>query len=292
MGAQVLAASTPAALPVPAASPAIIAGCEPGIHQASALPVTELALLYVHGFSACPMEIEPVFSEAAEALRANTLKVLLPGHGIAGGEGLRGVSAEDWRASLASGVETLGRLGKKRAVIATSTGASLALDHLAARPDPTEIDALVLISPNFGLPRWDAELLLLPWGLGELIARFAVGEYRTWTARNADQARYWTTKYPSGALVEMMKTVRRAREAPLEKLRVPTLVLYCENDDVLDVSALKKNVARIGAATGFPAKLVLGPCDEDPHVLAGRILAPRSSARVRDAIVDFLRPFD
>lgn len=270
-----------------AAQPAIIAGCEPGIHQVKESPLTPLALMYAHGFSACPMELEPVFSEAGDRLQANTLKILLAGHGIPGSEGLRGVKMEDWRHGFASGIDALGRLGKKRAIVATSTGASLALDHVSAHPESA--DALVLISPKFGVPRWDAELLLLPWGLAELIVHFVVGEYREWQPRGEEHARYWTTKYPNLALIEMMKTVKLARDAPLEKLQVPTLVIYCENDYVLDVGAMKKHVARIGAATGKLARMVQAPCDEDTHVLAGRILSPRSSDKVRDTIVEFLK---
>ncbi len=261
----------------------VVPGCEPGVHQASANASTPLALLYAHGFSACPMEIEPVFSQIGADLGANTLKILFSGHGIRGSEGLRGVHAEDWREGFASGLDALSRLGKKRVVIATSTGASIALENLSTNPGGA--DALVLISPNFGVKHWEAELLLLPWGLAEIIVHFVLGDYREWTARNEEHARYWTTKYPTPALIEMMKTVRLVRNAPLENIKIPTLVLYCENDYVLDIASMKKHVNRIGA----PARMIQAPCDEDTHVLAGGVLAPRSSEKIRSTIVEFLQ---
>ena len=56
---------------------------------------TALSLVYVHGFSSCPMDIHPTLDGAAEALGANLLQIRLRGHGLSG-KGLDKANANEW----------------------------------------------------------------------------------------------------------------------------------------------------------------------------------------------------
>jgi esterase/lipase len=242
---------------------------------------TELALVYLHGFSACPMETSPLVEQLGRDLHANVYLPRLRGHGQDGaalGEATAQVWLEDTEQALAIGAA----LGRRVIVVGTSTGGTLALWFAAHRPE--SMFALVLLSPNLGPKDKAAELLLLPWA-GQILPPL-LGE-RSWVPKSEQQGRYWTTQYPSKALLPMMALVAATRDAPLHKVRVPVLTLYNPADDVIDASEVVHSLGRIPAGT-LTMKAITPLGDEDAHVLAGGILSPRGTARVAQEIRQFL----
>jgi pimeloyl-ACP methyl ester carboxylesterase len=242
---------------------------------------TELALVYLHGFSACPMETSPLVEQLGRELHANVYLPRLRGHGQDGaalGEATAQAWLEDTEQALAVGAS----LGRRVVVIGTSTGGTLALWFAAHRPD--SMHALVLLSPNLGPKDHAAELLLLPWA-GQVLPRL-LGE-RSWVPKSEQQGRYWTTRYPSKALLPMMALVEATRRAPLHKIRVPVLALYNPADDVVDAQQIEGSLKAI--PSGMVTMRPLAPLgDEDAHVLAGGILSPRGTARIAQEIRTFL----
>jgi pimeloyl-ACP methyl ester carboxylesterase len=237
----------------------------------------------VHGFSATRQEIAPVPERVAAALGANLFETRLAGHGRER-DGLVDVRAEEW---LDDGRELLGvgrALGERLTLIGTSTGATLAL-ALASHPDFRVVDSLVLISPNFGPAPPGAGIMTGPFG--PQLTRTLVGPYNEWPAANDLQARYWTTRYPSAALVEMMRLVQLARRQLPQAQVNSALLVYSPGDDVVSVPRL------LAAFDALPAarKEVLridAPRSLSRHVLAGDILAPAETPWVARAITDFL----
>jgi len=263
----------------------LIAGTEKRIvwHGEPGRP-SDYAVVYLHGFSASRQEIAPVPSMVAEALDANLFETRLSGHGLSQGA-LVEVRAEDW---LTDGAEALAigrRLGERLVVIGTSTGATLVL-ALAGRDDFEAIDTLVMLSPNHG-PH-DPASVWLTRPLGPLIARALVGEYREWQPANDAQALYWTTRYPTAALVEMMRLVDRAN-AMTAVAQVPkALLLYSPEDRVVSVDKLLAAFDTLPAASKAAHAM---PADSDPgrHVLGGDVLSPASNAELTERIVNFVR---
>lgn len=244
---------------------------------------TPLSIIYLHGYSATRQEVDPLCDELAESLGANVFYTRLTGHGRlprAMGE----VRGSDWLRDAREALE-IGRLiGERVIVIGTSTGGTLAV-WLAQRNDASAIAAQVLISPNFGPHSRSGELLAGPWG-AQLLQQLVGDEYR-WTPHNDEQAKYWTWKYPSQALLPMMAIVREVRDSPIEKIRQPTLVIYSPNDRVVSAEEILEAHERLGA-TIKPIIAVETSGDPSNHVLAGRILAPEDTPRVRDWILNFL----
>ena len=83
----------------------IVPGTEKAINWAATPGErTELAVIYIHGFSASRREISPVPEAIAAALEANYFGTRLAGHGRSGGavpgEALGDVSVEDWTLDL------------------------------------------------------------------------------------------------------------------------------------------------------------------------------------------------
>lgn len=244
---------------------------------------TSLSIIYLHGYTATRQEVDPLCDELAEALGANVFYTRLTGHGrppLAMGE----VRGSDWLRDAREALE-IGRLiGERVIVVGTSTGGTLAL-WLAQRKEASAVAAQVLISPNFGPRSRSGELLAGPWG-AQLLQQLVGDEYR-WTPHNDEQAKYWTWKYPSRALLPMMAIVREVRDSPIESIRQPTLVIYSPNDRVVSAEEILEAHKRLGASIK-PIIAVDRSGDPSNHVLAGRILAPNDTSRVRDWILKFI----
>lgn len=263
----------------------IIPGTEKHIRWAHAdRRRTPLSVIYLHGYTATRQEVDPLCDELGEALGANVFYTRLAGHGRnprAMGE----VSGNDWLRDAREALEVGRVLGERVIVVGTSTGGTLAL-WLAERQESSPIVSLVLISPNLGPRARSSELLIGPWG-AELLKLLQGEEYR-WTPHNAEQAKYWTWQYPSRALLPMMALVRVVRESPIENIRTPTLVIYSPNDRVVNTQEILKAHARLGS-TVKPLIAVENSGDPSNHVLAGRILSPNETPRLREQILEFVR---
>lgn len=244
---------------------------------------TPLALVYLHGFSASRPEVAPLCDDVARALGANLYYARLRGHGRPGAA-LGEVTVAQWLADALEALDIADRLGERVVLIGTSTGGTLAT-WLAARPEARgRIEAMVLISPNFGPRDGRSRALTWPWGLQ--LAEASLGAERSWEPANPQMARYWTTRYPVRALLPMMALVELVEDLPPEAVDVRTLVIYSPHDTVLDTAP----IAAWAAASDRRTALVVDDAIEHAnHVLAGDILAPSRTARLAAAIVDFVR---
>jgi len=273
------------------ASEAQVGGVKPGAEKTIiwADPVnksrTPVSIVYLHGFSATRQETRPLCDTLAARLGANLFYTRLSGHGR-DGDAMSDATVNDW---LNDGVEALEigrRIGKKVIVVGTSTGGTLAT-WLAGWHGAKDLLALVMLSPNFG-PR-DPNARVLSWPWGGLIARAIVGPYYSWEPVNAQQARYWNTRYPTHALVTMMGLVELVKTVRLEAIKTPLMVIYSENDRVISADELKLHYERFGS----PVKHILSVDQTghpSNHVLAGDILSPETTLPLADSIMAFLHP--
>lgn len=250
---------------------------------------TPWSVVYLHGFSATRQETAPVAELVAQKLDANLFETRLKGHGLPG-DSLGGVTAQDWLTDAVEAMEIARRLGDSVLVIGTSTGGTLGVWLATLPPEQRKgLSVLALISPNFGPKDNKAALLTLPWAK-VILPRFI--PQREWTARNDEQRRFWTMKYPSTALFPMQALVEDVRGRSLEGYNVPTLVFYHEGDNVVDAERTKRWLGALAMETLAPVEQVqVVPTEgEDGHVIAGRIVAPSQTNMVRDRIVEFVRP--
>ncbi|HET9948132.1 MAG TPA: alpha/beta fold hydrolase [Longimicrobiales bacterium] len=246
---------------------------------------TPLALAYLHGFSADRHEVEPLVSGLAAELGANAYFARLSGHG-ATPEALGRATAEDWLDDVAEAVAVGGRIGERVVLVGTSTGGTLALWAAGREEAAGRVAALVLISPNLGVADPAARLLLWPWG--GLLARLAEGPERCFEPVSAQQARHWTTCYPTSALLPMMALVDLVRGAPPGSVRVPVLVFRSPDDRVVDAMSSARALERLVAGR-LEVVEIADAGDPQAHVLAGDILSPGTTERVQAEIASFLR---
>jgi esterase/lipase len=262
----------------------ITPGAEKNIHWAHPdKRQTDLAIIYLHGFSATRQETAPLSEHLGDILGANVFQTRLHGHGRSG-LAMAEASAGDWLSDAREALVIGQRLGRKVLVIGTSTGATLAT-WLAVQQADAPVLAYVLISPNFSPKAPAATILTWPWV--EYWAPLLLGSEHRWQPHNDAQARYWSHRYPSAALLPMMALVKHVRSLPLEHIQQPLMVIYAKEDQVVSAPAIEAAFARFGS----PHKRLLALQDsQDPshHVLAGNILSPQDTPRVQAAILDFI----
>ena len=244
---------------------------------------TDWSVVYLHGFSGTRQEAAPLPERIAAELGANLYEPRLSGHGR-GADPLGEATTDDWLHDAAEALLVGWRLGTRVLVLGVSTGGTLGT-WLAASGRLGLEDALVLLSPNYKLPDHRAPMLLWPWG--NLIVRAVEGEYRQWEPHNEDHDRYWTTRYPSVALVQLQALLQIVEEQDWAAIETPTLVLYGPDDDIIDPSRTEERFPEIGAQAKALVPLTEGE-DPDRHVLAGDILSPSGTAEALVAVRAFL----
>jgi len=248
--------------------------------------VTDVAVVYLHGFSADRHEIDPVPEEVARALGANVFFTRLTGHGR-DGPAMAEATADDWLQDTEEAMAVGRRIGRRVVLIGTSTGGTLATWAAAQGGWRDDLLAVILVSPNFGVRDPRARMLLWPWG--GLLARLVVGGERCFTPANPAQARHWTTCYPTRALLPMMALVAYVRRLDPRRIEAPLLLLYSHDDDVVDPVRTERLFARLGSSRKR-MEAVEGSPEGDHHVLAGDILSPGYTTQVLGLVLDFLAP--
>lgn len=245
---------------------------------------TPLAIVYVHGFSASSGEVRPLPDFVANALGANLFYTRLTGHGQDGPAMATG-SVSAWAADYAEAI-AIGRLiGERVVVMATSTGGSLAVAEALNTPVSDGIAAYVMISPNFGVQAAGSFLLTMPWG--KQLAELIVGKERSFEPRNDRQAQFWTTRYPTVAVLPMAKLVELANAVDASRIKIPALFVISDSDKVVRPELTRQVEARWGG----PHRLIAVANAEDPdqHVIAGDTLSPSVTQDLSTEIIDWLK---
>ncbi|PHP68024.1 alpha/beta hydrolase [Zhengella mangrovi] len=248
---------------------------------------TPLAIVYVHGYSATLQETRPLPDIVARELGANLFFTRLTGHGQ-NGEALARATVNDWLNDMAEALAVGKAIGEKVVVIATSTGGSLAT-WAAGQPDlAREMNALVLISPNYRLKAAGSFLLDQPWG--QQLADLIVGPERSFEPANAEHAKYWTTRYPTRALMPMAAAVRLADGVFPETVKTPALFLYAPGDPVVDEAVTAQKAAKWGGPHAVVE--VADSPNASQHVIAGDILSPERTEGLAEKTVAWIRSLD
>ncbi|OSP54255.1 carboxylesterase [Pseudoruegeria sp. SK021] len=247
---------------------------------------TPLSLVYLHGFSASSEEIRPVPDEVAEQLGANLYFARLTGHG-ADGAAMAAVSVNAWANDVAEAVAIGRELGERVILMGTSTGATLAV---LAASDPemaADLEALVLLSPNFRAAGLGGRVI--EWPYARIWGPMVVGAERAFEPRNEAHGTYWTTQYPTTSLATLGALQHYVRGLDLAEMTVPALFLVSTSDQVVDSRAARRAAAAWGARSVL-TPVVMAP-EDDPagHVLAGDALSPGKTARVVAGIVAWIR---
>lgn len=243
--------------------------------------VTELSIIYIHGYSATRQEVSPLIENIAKQFQCNVFFTRLTGHGN-GSQAMADVTLEKLLLDTVEAFHIGQRIGKRVIVIGNSTGATLST-WLALQACKS-MHSLVLLSPNYGLRRKMSEWLTVPV-VNKVMSRF-YGTYQ-FEPSNDLHGLYWTTSYPFSALIPMMQAVKMVRRCRLQNITVPILTMYAEEDDLLNVKAIKETFAKFGSLHKELLRIE-GTQGKSHHILAGDIQSPVTNIIVEQSILRFL----
>jgi alpha-beta hydrolase superfamily lysophospholipase len=263
---------------------------------------TELAVVYIHGFSATKAEIRPVPDIVARELGANLHYARLTGHGRTS-DAMGEVTVGAWFDDVAEALAVGRRIGGRLLVIAASTGGTMAA-LAALDPELSRgVAAIALVSPNFGVQSAGSGLLTLPFAqsLVPLVVEATGGTaatppggdpakiYLGGQASSPAQARAWTTIYPLEAVYPMAAVVKAAAASDFSGVAIPALFMFSPSDKVVDAAATRAVAAGWGGPVEI-AEVTPGPGDDpNAHVIAGDIRSPSMTRPAAERIVSWAR---
>eukprot|EP00967_Tisochrysis_lutea_P141461 scaffold259911_cov34-Tisochrysis_lutea.AAC.2 len=261
---------------------------------------TEVAVVFVHGWSTSPEEIDPVDREIAQRLGANLLRIRLSAHGLApaerGGRALRDMATRDTLLSDAAVAFALGQLlGKRVILIGCSTGGTLAVWIAAQRWARGSLSAVVLISPGFALSiagpaytllKWP--VLLMPYFASRALVHAIAGPEHHVPYVSEEQRRIVTMTYPSEAVVnlcELYTTVEVGVDVrAIGRAGLPMLVFANPSDPVVSYEAMRSTLAPAANCVEFEEITN----SEEPHIITGRMYSPSTITYFIDRTMEWL----
>lgn len=248
---------------------------------------TAVALLYLHGYTACKVEGQPVYQDFAKRYGTNYFAARLSEQGINSTEPMKNYTAEKLWESAKQALAIAKKLGQKIIIMSTSTGGTLALKLAAEFPE--DVFALVNLSPNIRPKATGASLLNNPWGkqIGQLIFN---GNYRVLQNKDKDYKLFWYDKYHINSLIEMQNLVETTMQpTTFKRVHCPSLTLYYfknknKQDNVVDVDRITW-MHQLLATPATQKKLVALPNAQTHVIGCGKY--SKSIAEVEAAIFSF-----
>jgi len=250
---------------------------------------TPLSIVFLHGYQATPHDYDGVVDALGHALHANIYFARLSGYGVTT-EAVADVTLSDWLNDAWEAMDIGRQIGDRVIVVGSSMGGDLAL-WLGSR-HPPDLEGLVLLSCAVWAKDPRAGMLLWPWPLPQLITRLVVGKYNILSydavrypgGDPALYARYYPARYRSESTIKLLRVMQLTRTLQLESIATPSVWLYSERDEAVDIATLKGCYQRVGSD---PKRLVSVP-DAPGHMLAGDVFSPSTSSEVVADIMAFL----
>ncbi len=214
----------------------------------------KIVFMYVHGFSASPMEGDPLHREVAKKFGANLLLARVAGHGVPDSDSTYAtVTADDYYQSVENYYAIAKKLGDEVVVLGTSFGGAMSLVLAANHP---EIKALMLYGPCIAIKDPNATLLDNPWGL-QMAHLITGSDYRDIPVMAPGHAENWSLHYRLEGVVAVQNLLTHAMTKEVfEKVKIPVFMGYYykdeeHQDNVVSVDAMKEMYAALGTPTAL-----------------------------------------
>lgn len=248
---------------------------------------TKFSIVYIHGFGASQMEGDPVHRQLADSLGCNLYLARLKGHGLDDDYAMQGLTAEALIQSAQEAVAIGKSLGDTVIIVATSTGATLALALASQMP---EIKALVLYSPFVRLTVDRFGPFYKPWG--KQFGKLVMGEVNKIERPSGGQKEYWSGQYHIDGYTALSNLQRSSMKSEIfAEVKQPVFMAYYykneqEQDDVVSVAGMLE----MFDALGTPAHLKIKQAfpETGNHVIASSLRSADWEG-VRDASLEFLK---
>ncbi|MEL7531925.1 MAG: alpha/beta hydrolase [Bacteroidota bacterium] len=217
---------------------------ESRFYWADSVRKTPYAIVYLHGFSASPMEGDPLHREIAARYGCNLYAPRLYSHGLQEPAALEGLTPQKLVESAEEALAIGHKIGDKVILMSCSTGGTLSVYLSSQHPDL--VAAQLLFSPNIAVANPTASWATGPWGR-ELVAAM-VGERRE--NKELDQkdpsTQYWSQSYSVDALIALQSLIDQTMtETVWQGVSQPYMVACYYKDDehqdpVVSVDAMRE----------------------------------------------------
>lgn len=225
---------------------------ESRLFWADSIRKTEYAVVYLHGFSASPMEGDPTHRNFAKRYGFNLYVPRLAGHGLDDTESFLNLQPKDLIESAKEAIAVGKLIGEKVILMSCSTGSTLSIYLAAEHPD--EFESLIMYSPNIDLKSATSELLTLPWGLN--VARMVTGKYwYAYRSPDSEAAKYTTNIYRTEGLISLKTLIEETMTAEnFKKINIPYFLgYYFKNENEKDPVVSVDDMLWFDRSTSTPA---------------------------------------
>ncbi|MEZ5008505.1 MAG: alpha/beta hydrolase [Chitinophagales bacterium] len=246
---------------------------------------TPYVLVYLHGFSASPMEGDPIHFETAERYDCNLYLPRLYGHGIATEDAFLDLTPEKLMATAKEAIAVGKLLGDSLILMSCSTGGTLSLYLAAHHP---EIAGIITYAPNIDIADKTSAVLVMPWGL-QLTRKAMGGKYREFAA--SDEAKkYWTHRYRLEGLVALKSLLKATmKESTFQAIKQPVFAGYYyknedEKDDIVSIDRINEMFEQLGTPDKLKRKVAFA--NANTHVINSKLMSEEIE-RVRQETFKF-----
>jgi pimeloyl-ACP methyl ester carboxylesterase len=243
---------------------------------------SKTSIVFIHGFSASRVEIDPVVDLIAAELNANVYFTRLRGHGQ-DGRALAEVNYEQLLDDTIEAIEIGKLIGDDVVLMGCSTGCSLI--HIALGQDH-DIKAAIYISPNFGPKPIKGQALRIPGA--KFLAPLVFGQEHSFVAKNDEYATCWTTKYPTKALFTIKTIVLASHQVDHQAIKVPIMMWFSDEDKVVNAKWTRKIASMMGDNVTLHNPSLTEQDDPSHHGIIGDILSPSQTIIAVKKIINWL----
>jgi len=243
---------------------------------------SKTSIVFIHGFSASRIEIDPVVDLIGAELSANVYFTRLRGHGQ-DGQALAEVTYEQLLDDTTEAIEIGKLIGDDVVLIGCSTGCSLIHIALGQYKD---IKAAIYISPNFGPKPIKSQVLRIPGA--KFLVPLVFGKEHSFVAKNDEYATCWTTKYPTKALFTIKTTVLAAHQIDHRTIKVPMMMWFSDEDKVVNAKWTRKIASMMGDNVTLHNPSLTDQDDPSHHGIIGDILSPSQTIIAVSKIINWL----
>ena len=243
---------------------------------------SKTSIVFIHGFSASRVEIDPVVDLIAVELNANVYFTRLRGHGQ-DGKALGEATYEQLLDDTIEAIDIGKSIGDDVVLMGCSTGCSLI--HIALGQDH-DIKAAIYISPNFGPKPIKGQALRIPGA--KLLVPLVFGQEHSFVAKNDEYTTCWTTKYPTKALFTIKTTVLASHQIDHQAIKVPIMMWFSDEDKVVNAKWTRKIASMMGDNVTLHNPSITDQDDPFHHGIIGDILSPSQTIIAVKKIINWL----
>lgn len=244
---------------------------------------TKTVVLYVHGFSASPMEGNPLHKAVAKALKANLVLARVEDHGeFPTDSTMAKATADKFYQSVENYYALAKKLGDEVIVLGTSFGGAMSLVLASKHP---EIKALMLYGPCIAIKDPTAPLVDNPWGL-QLARAVMRSDFRDIPSVSSGHKSFWSLHYRLEGIVAIQNFLtHEMTEETFSQVKVPVYLGYYyqdeeHQDNVVSVQAMRDMFPKLGSKIKQEQAFPLSGY----HVITSDILGKRVDLPIKASI--------